>query len=110
MGRDETLCMIVDDGGKNGDEAHQNAEWFNAIMSALIPSRALQLERPLQPLDFFECVWDVDVVSVPKLKRPPRLRTHSRTSVFVFHKFLNRSVCVSMLTPSYFVNAVWNQL
>ncbi|EYC44254.1 hypothetical protein Y032_0467g1995 [Ancylostoma ceylanicum] len=72
MGPDETLCLKVDDGGKSGDDGRQNAEWYNAIMSALIPSRALRLGRPIQPLEFFECVWDVDVASMPKLKRPPR--------------------------------------
>ncbi|KHJ96499.1 protein phosphatase 2C [Oesophagostomum dentatum] len=72
MGPDETLCIKVDDGGKSGDDGRQNTEWYNAIMSALIPSRALRLGRPIQPLEFFECAWDVDVVSMPKLKRPPR--------------------------------------
>ncbi|VDK45500.1 unnamed protein product [Cylicostephanus goldi] len=72
MGPDETLCLRVDDGGKAGDDGRQNTEWYDAIMSALIPSRALRLGRPIQPLEFFECVWDVDVVGMPKLKRPPR--------------------------------------
>ncbi|KAK6745187.1 hypothetical protein RB195_011730 [Necator americanus] len=72
MGPDETLCLKVDDGGKNGEDGRQNTEWYNAIMSALIPSRALRLGRPVQPLEFFECAWDVDVASMPKLKRPPR--------------------------------------
>uniref|UniRef100_A0A0K0CW24 PH domain-containing protein n=1 Tax=Angiostrongylus cantonensis TaxID=6313 RepID=A0A0K0CW24_ANGCA len=60
MGPDETLCLKVDDAGKGGDEGRQNAEWYNAIMSALIPSRVLQ------------CAWDVDVVNAPKVKRPGR--------------------------------------
>ncbi|KAK6033501.1 hypothetical protein OSTOST_00258, partial [Ostertagia ostertagi] len=70
MGPDETLCLKVDDVGK-GDEGRQNTEWYNAIMSALIPSRVLRLGRPIQPQEFFECAWDVEVVSAPKLKRPP---------------------------------------
>uniref|UniRef100_A0A0N4WC93 Reverse transcriptase domain-containing protein n=1 Tax=Haemonchus placei TaxID=6290 RepID=A0A0N4WC93_HAEPC len=50
----------------------------------LIPSRFLRLGRPIQPQEFFgnaykfiiidlfsECAWDVEVVTAPKLKRPP---------------------------------------
>ncbi|KAK6061840.1 hypothetical protein COOONC_00494, partial [Cooperia oncophora] len=70
MGPDETLCLKVDDVGKGGDEGRQNTEWYNAIMSALIPSRVLRLGRPIQPQEFFECAWDVEVVNAPKLKRP----------------------------------------
>ncbi|VDO99475.1 unnamed protein product [Heligmosomoides polygyrus] len=108
MGPDETLCLKVDDVGKGADEGRQNTEWYNAIMSALIPSRVLRLGRPIQPQEFFvviivctsyvahftcpssrkswmelpsriqlinvfsECAWDVDVVTVPKLKKPVR--------------------------------------
>ncbi|XGW34936.1 hypothetical protein V3C99_018747 [Haemonchus contortus] len=68
---DETLCLKADDVGKGGDEGRQNTEWYNAIMSALIPSRFLRLGRPIQPQEFFECAWDVEVVTAPKLKRPP---------------------------------------
>ncbi|KJH41511.1 hypothetical protein DICVIV_12514 [Dictyocaulus viviparus] len=71
MGPDETLCLKVDDVGK-GDEGRQNAEWYNAIMSVLIPSRVLRLGRPIQPQEFFECAWDVEVVNAPKIKRPGR--------------------------------------
>lgn len=53
MGPDETLCLKVDDVGKGADEGRQNTEWYNAIMSALIPSRVLRLGRPIQPQEFF---------------------------------------------------------
>ncbi|WKY14122.1 hypothetical protein Q1695_000014 [Nippostrongylus brasiliensis] len=72
MGPDETLCLKVDDIGKSGEDGRQNTEWYNAIMSALIPSRVLRLGRPIQAQEFFECAWDVEIVSAPKLKKPCR--------------------------------------
>ncbi|CAJ0959071.1 unnamed protein product, partial [Mesorhabditis belari] len=54
-----------------GENENSTNDWYSAILDALIPARATRLGRPVQPLEFFEYVWDVEIVQQPKLKRAP---------------------------------------
>jgi hypothetical protein len=60
---DETLLM-------KGDNDDQTADWYDSLLRAIIPARAVYLGRPVFPSELFECVWDVDLVQAPKLKKP----------------------------------------
>ncbi|KAK6111923.1 hypothetical protein QQG55_45605 [Brugia pahangi] len=44
-------------------------EWYDMLMSALIPARALHLGRPVLANEFFECAWDVTMVEHPKFRK-----------------------------------------
>ncbi|VDK48433.1 unnamed protein product [Anisakis simplex] len=63
MTPDETLLL-------RGETEKISEEWYDVLMSAVIPARALRLGRPVQASEFFECVWDVVLVDNPKLKKP----------------------------------------
>lgn len=63
MGPDETLVL-------KGETDLSTNEWYDAILSSLIPARALRLGRPVLPFEFFEYCWDVEIVLNPKLKKP----------------------------------------
>uniref|UniRef100_A0A915PG80 Protein-tyrosine-phosphatase n=1 Tax=Setaria digitata TaxID=48799 RepID=A0A915PG80_9BILA len=45
-------------------------EWYDMLMSAVIPARALHLGRPVLANEFFECAWDVTMVEHPKFRKP----------------------------------------
>ncbi|CAD6189338.1 unnamed protein product [Caenorhabditis auriculariae] len=63
MGPDETLVLRTD-----SDE--QNNEWYEAILSSLIPARAIRLGRPVSIYELFEAAWDVNIIENPKFKKP----------------------------------------
>uniref|UniRef100_A0A915AZN1 PH domain-containing protein n=1 Tax=Parascaris univalens TaxID=6257 RepID=A0A915AZN1_PARUN len=63
MTPDETLLL-------KGETDAISDEWFDVLMSAVIPARALRLGRPVLASEFFECAWDVVLVENPKLKKP----------------------------------------
>ncbi|CAG9531883.1 unnamed protein product [Cercopithifilaria johnstoni] len=44
-------------------------EWYDMLMSAVIPARALHLGRPVLANEFFECAWDVTMVEHPKFRK-----------------------------------------
>ncbi|CAJ0579081.1 unnamed protein product, partial [Mesorhabditis spiculigera] len=62
-GPDDTLLIKAEN-----DQATD--EWYSALLDATIPARATRLGRPVQALEFFEYVWDVEVVAQPKFKKP----------------------------------------
>ncbi|GMT31199.1 hypothetical protein PFISCL1PPCAC_22496, partial [Pristionchus fissidentatus] len=46
------------------DQANQ--EWYDAILGTTCPARALRLGRLVQPMEFFECAYDVQIVETPR--------------------------------------------
>ncbi|KAL3989835.1 hypothetical protein ACH3XW_29225 [Acanthocheilonema viteae] len=44
-------------------------EWYDMLMSAVIPARALHLGRPVLANEFFECAWDITIVEHPKFRK-----------------------------------------
>ncbi|KHN74588.1 Insulin receptor substrate 1 [Toxocara canis] len=63
MTPDETLLL-------RGETDAVSDEWFDVLMSAVIPARALRLGRPVLASEFFECAWDVVLMENPKLRKP----------------------------------------
>ncbi|VDK84348.1 unnamed protein product [Onchocerca ochengi] len=47
-------------------------EWYEMLMSAVIPARALHLGRPVLLNEFFECAWDIIMVEHPKFRKSVR--------------------------------------
>ncbi|KAM3729119.1 Insulin receptor substrate [Dirofilaria immitis] len=62
MTPDETLVL-------RAETDVMSDEWYEMLMSAVIPARALHLGRPVLLNEFFECAWDVTIVEHPKFRK-----------------------------------------
>ncbi|VDO47333.1 unnamed protein product [Onchocerca flexuosa] len=62
MTPDETLVL-------RAETDVMSDEWYEMLMSAVIPARALHLGRPVLLNEFFECAWDVTMVEHPKFRK-----------------------------------------
>ncbi|CAI5455819.1 unnamed protein product [Caenorhabditis angaria] len=59
MGPDETLVIRT-------ETKELTAEWYDAILQSLLPSRQLKLGRPCYAHEIFEAVYDIEVVRTQK--------------------------------------------
>ncbi|KAE9550820.1 hypothetical protein FO519_005972 [Halicephalobus sp. NKZ332] len=69
MTPDETFVFKAAEEDKQRDDK-ATLEWFDAMMTAVVPARALYLGRPVVPTEFFEYCWDVVLVMRPRIRKP----------------------------------------
>lgn len=69
MTPDETFIFKAVDEDKPRDDT-ATLDWYDAMMTVVVPARALFLGRPVLATEFFEYCWDVFLVSKPRIRKP----------------------------------------